>query len=332
MLGRKRFNNKPFDLYIAKRNRKFFTDRLNYVKKTRDILISYQNRISQLVNPIKSRNALYQAIINLGTVNQVFANTMGRINLCLNSIYRGMNLDENMKEIGIHEGALANELAKSYDNLVKQWKIFLTEEEKYDHRRQNFSNSLFASEYLYNHIRRFCYVSCNSLFINRFSVLRLEMLEKYYDDMSEEMRNDENAFLKKQVEWLGRTFEDIEIISDEHPLTDKEQADALSDVEDKLRKWLHKEMNGKAREAFLIDAKDSITLLLGDINTDEAKRHRERIYHKELSGECLEYIVNVFNLPFTLNGKRGHKVLEDRVDPNLTPTGDSDLRELGTEG
>lgn len=332
MLGRKRFDGKSVNLYICKRNRKYFTDRLGYVKKTRDIVDSYEDIIPQLVYPLGKEIALSRAVSDLQKVNNDYYSIDNEVKRSFASVHNGMSLNEAQALISNNLIALANKHMRLLSSLVEKWNSFLSAEQELRRLRQEFSDKLFSSEYLYNHIKKFCYVSRDCFHVNKFSVRRLEMLENYYDDMNEEMCVDENAFLKKQAEWLGRTFEDIEIISDEHPLTDQERADALSDVADKLRKLLHKEMDDKARETFCVEAKDSLMMLLGEMNTEEAKRHRGRIYHKELSGECLEYIVNVFNLPFVLNGKRGYKVLEDRFDPNLTPTGGSDSRELGTEG
>lgn len=332
MLGRKRFDNKSIDLYIVKRNRKFFTDRLNYVKKTLDILLAYKDRIAQLANPVGTMKKLSQAISVLGSANQDYYTITNEITTYLNNLYSGIDPNVNLIEINNKVTTLTNKHVWSFSNLIEKWNSFLLAEKEYGHRRQEFSNLLFTSEYLYNHIRRFCYVAYNSLFVNRFSVLRLELLEKYYDDMSELMRADENAFLRVQAHWLGRSFEDIDIISDEHPLTVEERAKARSDIETLLSNWLGKEMDEEARKAFCVETKDSLMALLEEINSDEAKQYKKRIYHNELSGSCLEYIVDVFKLPFVLNGRRGHKILEDQLDPNLTPPGDSDLRELRTGG
>lgn len=383
MLGRKRSDGQILNLYICKQDRKFFSDKLNYVKKTRVILTAYEYRIKQLAPPVFQRQQIWNAINSLTTsFNTVCQNIPRIVNTYLTGLYDGKELSIALYDFNTAMTALLNAHQSFYHSLVNTYNWYIQIASSYDYQHQVLADQLLTSTNLYEHVSRFCYVAENAFHVSRFAVRRLEYLQVYYDNMNEMMRNDADAFLRVQANWIGKNLEDVIIIGTKISLTESERSLYKSMIIAALDKCVGQVMNESLRRALIggkgktnakgnksgnverdnefvkslrkdgDKVKDAIMALLAEIKLEEteddevdeyedemesdesendtdnqnensipievatkAGKFYKRVYHNELSGECLEFVIETFELPFTLTtGKKRNQVLERRKD------------------
>lgn len=79
-----------------------------------------------------------------------------------------------------------------------------------DHRyQQKILSGILKSEIAYRSAKKLCYFTNGIISVNQFALKRCIDLRNYYKDMAERMQEDEFAFVKKQVEWLGLDYDKI---------------------------------------------------------------------------------------------------------------------------
>lgn len=91
------------------------------------------------------------------------------------------------------------------------------------------SNSLEAQ-----HLKKFCYAVNGNISVNSLAVQRLLDLEKYYKDMVEKLKDNENAFLEQQFEWLGISVATVQecVASSTQELSAKYRSELEQSIED----------------------------------------------------------------------------------------------------
>ena len=172
MLGRKRRNgSERIELYICKRSSDYFKKRLQYAKYTQDIFFRNQIELKRLYT------CYYVTDVRNNSNN--------------NSYFH----QENIHYVQALKECVTRERVFSYLNVrpSQQQKVL----------------DKFICEPSYECLKRFCCSVNGIITYNQFSVGRLADLRKYYTDIVQEMEKDENAFVKRQCEWMH--ISDVEV-------------------------------------------------------------------------------------------------------------------------
>lgn len=207
----------------------------------------------------------------------------------------------------------------------------------YSEPRQYLFNSILKNEHLCASLSKFCYSCMGQFYVSDFSVDRLAKMEAFYSEMKDKVSENDNAFLEVQASWLGKSLDEVDCLHiKETPEWKKERIDKIVNeletvMEMKLDKAQNEALRSRIRkplQELLNGAKDYY-----EITEKQADKEIETIGKGTISVETFSRIAKYFNLPFRMKKPDGsHFIIHKVVDPNLTPTGDSDLRELGTEG
>lgn len=75
--------------------------------------------------------------------------------------------------------------------------------------QQCILSTMIQEDSVYNAMKEFTYSYQGIMANNRFSVQRLHNLKEFYQEMNDAMENDDMAFIRKQIEWLGFKGEDV---------------------------------------------------------------------------------------------------------------------------
>lgn len=163
MIGRKREDGQKVNLYLWKRNVLHFKRRSQYWDKINHF---YDDNMSKF--------------FDIGRIDELFKSAA----------------EEALKNIfHPNENSLSPDDFNSYvfDQLCRLLDLFT--------RRGQGSLKLIFDDY--NRAKIICFPFRGIICLNNFSIKRCKYLYSFYHDMEKQMENDEDAFLNKQLSWLG---------------------------------------------------------------------------------------------------------------------------------
>lgn len=221
-------------------------------------------------------------------------------------------------------------------DVINRYRIFI-ETCNQPMQRQYLFNSILKSDYIYHQLRKFCYSRFGVLSVSPFSISRLAKMQEFYSEMEIAMDSSDDAFLVKQASWLGKRLNDIDQLSiKESPEWKHERIDVvLKEVADVAEITMDKKQNEVLRKKIRVPLQELLRSAKDyyEMTEKQADKEIETIGKGTISVETFSRLAKYFNLPFRMEKPDGsHFIIRKVGDPNLTPTGDSDLRELGTEG
>ena len=180
MLGRKRekLKEESIDIYLLKRDKQYFVERLRHVKGILDRYKDYE----EYFDDVKKMLLCFHKYTN------------NKIEKLVIEKYPGFScMDTGVVYMGYDESYLFKADIMSYQTSQLLDKIMTNPE-------------------LYKRIRCFAYVYNNIFYANTFSVEQLLNQAAFYKRMIEDIAVDEYVFYKEQCKWLGKTksIEDIQ--------------------------------------------------------------------------------------------------------------------------
>lgn len=249
MLGRKRENEETVNLYICKRTRNYFRLRSQETKKKLDFHSTYGKIVQEMYKRTIPNehcgfdcqmdcndSCRYVCMYGLNCHNECFIycpyscrNICGKDNCrkdckCVYDVTPIFDLDMSNNN---------HNYKKMYQDMNQ---IMLYKQNQF---LSDVIDDTFKNQVLY---------SLNGFIdINFFSITRLADLYVFYSDMEEKMKDDEYAFVKEQVHWLGISDDKIDNIADMEKGLDvkyenmlQENIEAILDEEsniDKMISW-----------------------------------------------------------------------------------------------
>lgn len=104
--------------------------------------------------------------------------------------------------------------------------------------QQKILDVLLSNRMEAQYLKQFCYAVNGNISLNRLAVQRLLDLEIYYKDMAEKLKDNENAFVEQQFEWLGISTDTVQGYVDEatQELSTRYRNELKQSIEDILNK------------------------------------------------------------------------------------------------
>lgn len=184
MIGRKRKDDKVTTVYICKRDVSHFKRRRQEVRKVLEFYDKYEPDLKK-------------SLIRYFPENKVF-----EVKLFYDILYMNW-MNNKMKNQSSKE--------KSYNKENQLWmregyvECWLRSLEQIRCFQKNFLDDIFSNDTLYKKAKKLCYFVNGVASFNSFSIARYRDLDCFYADMIKRMELDENAFIKEQASWLGKT-------------------------------------------------------------------------------------------------------------------------------
>lgn len=176
MLGRKRVDNEKVNLYICRRDSKYFSSRIKDVDATLECYGKYA---------------------------RVFEETVVFVPKLIKQQANDPEDKNTNKQADKKDNATTD--AKSTTDVVSYEPVY-----RYD-KQQEVLSDILNNEQTRKQMKRVCYIDQGMIFLSPFSVKRLCDMRLFYTDMKDKLQTDENAFLVEQAKWLG--FSEGEITS-----------------------------------------------------------------------------------------------------------------------
>ncbi|RHR27110.1 hypothetical protein DWX43_14850 [Clostridium sp. AF19-22AC] len=196
--------------------------------------------------------------------------------ICGNNVQTADNNNDNMHYID----------AVHYPNIQ-----FHRECQKY---QQIILNAVLSHDFLEQHFYRFSYALNGIVTMNELAISRCDDLEKYYKDMADQLEKDENAFLKQQLRWLGKSGIDIASTIKEADKTVYEKH--REELERAIQEIIGTELTKRQNIEFKLRLKDQFCYFV-KYKSDEDEKDRnikylgqnDRPLSTKLFNSCVEY-------------------------------------------
>ena len=160
---------------------------------------------------------------------------------------------------------------------------------------------------------------CNGmLFLNLLSFRQIEILAQYYNKMLKSFSSDgEDAFLKEQLRWLGKSDAEIEYIIGEAKISREEKSH--QSVLNKFNEVEGKAMDKGEAIALKKDVRDDLLVLVQGVEKNSSEKDKVidslKKNDRPISKENMEFLKEFCNLPFVIvvekasnsSGKAGKK-------------------------
>ena len=150
---------------------------------------------------------------------------------------------------------------------------------------------------------------CGTLVLNEFSMKYYENLESIYSDLLESFKNDENAFLKMQCDWLGKDYSELTVAIKRH---EEETVPVLIDnfqelihsydgriIEGKTSKHLRDILYGNKEQWGPLRQLIKSTQMGKTLDTNIAEKLRKNSHHP--AKDEWNVIFEHFQLPYRIN-------------------------------
>lgn len=163
--------------------------------------------------------------------------------------------------------------------------------------QQNIMISLLKSEQLYDKIRKFVFVYNGYMCINELTVMHIDNLIAYYEDVSKCMDEDEYYFFKQQLMWLERKDAALLLQKTKESKEEQHRKQIINLVEDIIVKYpdgfdaeVNKELFGKVREdiKYLVKKKPA---LYNNVNKKD----------RPISVDTFNDLMSLFGLNYTMS-------------------------------
>ncbi len=303
MLGRKRKDNLPLELYIVRQDKNHFVRRKQWVEKRLWIAEKYLDYLKRLEEQVE-RSPFESAE-----------------SFCQNK-YKKLE-GEYMDTQAIIDKRIEEKRKKKNEQ----------EEKLIEEQQINIMRDIFDNPINYRYARNIYNVYKGKLYLNLLSFKNLENLNLYYKRIIDQFDlMGEDAFLKEQLSWLGKKGDEADKIIMEKTKTNVDRAleSALKELECLFIKKDEKHPE-TVTEVTLVkgniedEAKDEdntikfkerireYLLILVDNTSDSTRRNR---YHKSLkkgdrpiSKNIINYLRENYELPFKLKTSRGQYII-----------------------
>lgn len=141
------------------------------------------------------------------------------------------------------------------------------------------------------------------IYLNLLAMKNLDNLNIYYQNVLERFDAEgEDAFVKEQLEWLGKTAEEIDAIIEDSSMTTKEKYRKY--VSEKINEILDKPKEKDKMIAFKKEISDKLRYLVEAVEGEnpDCKKHIDSIRKNErpLSKNDMEFLNQYCDLPFRI--------------------------------
>ena len=287
MLGRKREDNKDINLYICKRDREHFRRRKEAVKKVLEYYSRYQKELEKgceryIIWPLQpSEHGFFQKKMNVNAFVDL------EYRMCDTKSGAAVVVQKNS------DTSLPNQVipCSPYQQIVfsKNRMLFQDYEEMLN-SQQKVLDEMLSYPMLYQNMRKICYSVNGRLIVNSFAVARCRNLREFYGKMMDELENDENAFVKQQISWLGIEEKKVDFI------IEKSEADKRRSFQERLeeaiRPVLDIEMTDKENKEWKLSVKEELVYFLQrdeghTINEAADIKKKDRVLSKDKFDRCM---------------------------------------------
>lgn len=183
MLGRKRMNNRNVNLYLCKRNKTHFRKHLQQTEQIIDFYTSIKNNLEN----IYKRTVPNGEEIDSSPYTELF------------HITKEINDYKILKQNGFPD---SESLPFAYYRNINCEQILF--------EQQPILDKILNNDYAYENAKKICYSVRGIISLNNFSIQKCVNQIIFYSDIIEKLEDDENAFLKMQAEWLGKSSDEID--------------------------------------------------------------------------------------------------------------------------
>lgn len=225
MLGRKRWENEygeAMNLYIFRRNREHFRKRRDGVQEILDVHKEYHEYLN-------NESTCY--VIEGETNEKLLCGSKQRINAFVELYFNlqepkrlwGLDIQKSSQSLPISDVNLKAE-PESWQERPHNGKNvsfgtqtefvigvndrFLFDCNEMIRNQKTLMTALLEDEVTYRKLKKISYCSQGKLFLNHFALTYCRDCRRFYEEMMEALETDEDAFLKKQFEWMGLSEED----------------------------------------------------------------------------------------------------------------------------
>ncbi len=292
MLGRKRRDNESVTLYICKQNVKHFSDRRGYLNDLLEFQRKHEGSLKKNFNYYDKKYYIYPfAYI-------YYARYIRKYNFEYIKAQKKNHISRYLQNSGFPSQNLkaAEEAAEQY---CQQWDIKLD-----PYYQQDTLEDIIRNERMAWAARKMCYSINGILTINYFAISQLLYLKSFYDEMIEELGKDENAFVKRQMAWLGLTPQEIEekIVESVNSMDEYHRAS----IEKEIRLILNKELDKEGNKEIKKKIRDDLEYFAqkgGEVNLE---RKVTRV-DATLTAETFNKIMKLAQMPYKMIKPDGPK-------------------------
>lgn len=294
MLGRKRRDNESVTLYICKQNVKHFSDRRGYLND----LLEFQRKHE---GSLKKNFNYYDKLYYIYPFAYIYyARYVRKYNPEYIKAQKAKYIREYLRQnnlCAINQNLkTAEEAAEQY---CQQWDMKLD-----PYYQQDTLEDIIRNERMAWAARRMCYSVNGILTINYFAISQLLYLKSFYDEMIEELEKDENAFVKRQMAWLGLTPQAIEekIVESVNSVDEYHRMSIEKEIKLILNKELDKESNKEIKKKLRGDL-EYFARKGGEVNLERKVTRADAT----LTAETFNKIMKLAQLPYKMIKPDGPK-------------------------
>lgn len=281
MTGRKRMSKERMNLYICRRTRKHFLNRLQSVEKTLEFYRMFKNNVENI----------YARIFKQNECTRITPYT---------DLYHRTN-------VRLDDSTLTTQVICDYRGFIDYEFILQNQKVILDY--------IISHNEWYYRASKICYFVNGVIAINKFSIKRLQDLKVFYSDMVNKLESDENLFIKRQAAWLGISEDKINriILESGEELQDKyvrELEQAINNVLDTL-------LTHEENIEWKLGLKDQLLYFLKKDIEYKGNEKEDIGKARPLSCKMFGRCVKQANLPFKMKLEKGEvKNQSEKEDKN----------------
>lgn len=318
MLGRKRYDESDINLYICKRDSNHFRLRLHGIRKILDFYNRHRKSIEQMYKrfiynynypcPYDCQMKCKKSCISYCVFPIECYNDCRKTCSISCRINCEDNCQKNCKNIFDVTPYFDLYMSKFFPGYINQYQCLLLNMLSFQQIvLDDILDKRFSNQILY---------SLNGFIaVNFFSINRIIDLDRFYSDMKDKIENDEYAFVKEQMRWLG--IEDDKIydnimnrgkgLNEEHKNT----------LQENIEKLLNKEFGKKENIALKTKVNNALIHFLisneGDQNMVQQCKKNDRPISENIFNRCME----ISGLPYKMTKPNGSTFLIEKRAENM---------------
>lgn len=289
MLGRKRPDGQYVNLYICKRDRRYFEQRLRYVNQILGFYDKQAAYLNQIFQDYSRNGYVFPFIKNYEADCQNYLHTNPTI------LRQNTECDDETKKSKL--------IISQHQPVMFAWYI-----------QQNILMNILSNAKMYDCAKKLLYPINGLYAVNSFSLRRFRQLQVFYADMLKRLSEDENAFVKQQAAWLGISEEKVSMVIQESKegLVELHKAKIIDLLED--GNYIENEISRDDNIRKLkLDLKEELKFFAGNLDCDN-KEEKEKFQniHTELgkndrpiSEKNFNLLMEIAALPYKMSKKGG---------------------------
>lgn len=171
--------------------------------------------------------------------------------------------------------------------------------------QQKILDVLLSNRMEAQYLKQFCYAVNGNINLNTLAIQRLLDLEIYYKDMAEKLKDNENAFVEQQFEWLGISTDAVQKYVDEatQELSTRYRNELKQSIEDILNKQ-DGSMNEEENIGWKLKMREQLEyFLVKDNEYDENERKALRKNDRGLSADRFNSEMKKADLHYVMKRK-----------------------------